>query len=112
MVWTKGYTIVTPSIVETPDGHKFLIEQIIEIPDTNPRTILICKIFSWLGDVLTAGRRRSWFFESIYSKTHFGWIGYNLVKDLLLDGKHTVKRREQYRMSWDRRSARIMVSEF
>ena len=73
---------------------------------------IVCRFMTKLGDITTAGRRRSWFFEGLYSKTHIGWIGYSLMKDLLLHGKHQKGQYEQYRMTWDRMHATWYRSEF
>ena len=100
------------ALIPLPDQPGKALKLKLRIPDDNPRRIALCRLFTKIGDITTAGRRRSWFFESIYSKTHFGWVGYSLIKDILLHGKHTKSTHIQYRMTWDRMHATWYRSEF
>lgn len=48
--------------------------------------IAVCRLATLLGDVLSAGRRRSWIGDRIWSRNKAGFRVYCKIKDLLLFG--------------------------
>jgi hypothetical protein len=111
MVWTAGQQIVQWVEFEL-DGHKYRLSRIITIQSA--KSIAICRLMSLLGDVTTARRRRSWFFEGLYSKTRIGFIGYTLLKYLMLSGAIFHGEATQYKVEncpvWRHRGCRKVVT--
>ena len=73
MVWQCFYQIV---------DHKK--RAIYILPDPSPWRQSICKFMSKLGDLTTAGRRRSWLFDGLFMKTELGYRFYLYLKHLAL----------------------------
>lgn len=84
---------------DTPDG-KMQFALVVIIKEGHPAGWegQIQKLVSKLGDILTAGRRRSWLLEGLYSKTSWGFVGWVLLGDLLQHGKRTTKEAIQHRV--------------
>ncbi len=57
------------------------------VPDPSPYRKAICKIMSKLGDILTAGRRRSWVGMPLYETSPRGLYFYSKLKEILLYGR-------------------------